>query len=76
MKACDMWEGAEDRCGKCKISRSVCYMVDDSLACKLLREDGWRAALEHVLKMKISSAHCKTELDVLRDWIKQELEDK
>lgn len=37
---------------------------------------GWRAALNHILAMKINSAHCKTELDVLRDWIEQELEQK
>jgi len=37
-------------------------------------EDAWRAALEHILKMKISSGYCKTELYVLKDWIKAELE--
>ena len=39
------------------------------------REQGWRAALKCILKKKISSAPCKTEMDVLKDWINKELEE-
>ena len=38
-----------------------------------IQKRAWRAALEMVLKIKVSSADCKTELDVLHDNIKQEL---
>ena len=40
-----------------------------------LAKRSWRAALECILEMKVSSAPCKTELDVLRDRIKQELDE-
>ena len=38
------------------------------------RRKGWKAALEWILAKKVSSAPCKTPLDVLNGQIKEELE--
>ena len=49
MKEFEKWEGMIERCSKCTIPKDICARIEDSVICKFLREDGWRAALEEVL---------------------------
>ena len=70
MKAFDAWNKKEYPIPT-QFERGVVGIV-----CEEERRKSWRAVLVCILGMTISSAHCKTELDVLRDWIKRELEEE
>ena len=73
MKEFDKWiqDNCENNCDiSCDPDKGVCHRCS-GLGTK---EDAWKAALEWVLEKKVSSAPCKTPLDVLNDQIKEELE--
>ena len=67
MKQFEKWQEPKDRCGKCKLPKDICGMVNDSLACKVLREDGWRAALELVLSLNSVRVHADVYKDIEKE---------
>ena len=75
MKAFEKWDGAENRCKKCEVSQSMCNMVNDSMACKAIRKDAWRAALEWALTQTDTG-----EIDLFPvinpRWLRYELENR
>ena len=55
MKEFEKWDGAENRCRKCEVEQSMCNMVNDSIACKAIRKEAWKAALEMIRDVAINA---------------------
>jgi len=65
MKAFEKWEDK-------KWQETGCGPLEPCGSCKLLREEGWKAALEWVLKEQETRG--ENYLKCVFDWIEQELE--
>ena len=74
MKEFEKWDGAENRCRKCEVEQSMCNMVNDSIACKAIRKEAWKAALETVnSKLWLATGQVADEVKGMA-WINEELE--